>query len=267
MIDLPFDPDIILFGTRVLAWHSFFAIAGMLVGVWLVVRLLRSRVPEDRAYTIAAWAVASGFVGARLLHVLERWDVFLADPLRVAAVWDGGMSILGAVIGGFSAIALVSLRLGAPVGFVLDASGAVAGIGMGMGRIGDIVNGEHHAVACTGLPWCVRYTNANTLGQRDYVHPAVAYEMLLDLAIAALLLWLRPRVAGRTPEGRLLWLFLVLYSIGRFFISFLRLDPLVFAGLREAQLVSVGLAALALAMLGYLGGRRWQILSARARSS
>ncbi len=267
MIDLPFDPDIVLFGNRILAWHSFFASVGMLTGVWLATRLIRSRVPDDRAYTIAAWAVGSGFVGARLLHVVEKWPTFLADPASVVAVWDGGMSILGAVIGGYVAIALASWRFAAPVGFVLDAAAAVSGIGMGLGRLGDIVNGEHHATGCGGLPWCVRYTNPNTLGQREFVHPAVAYEMLLDFALAALLLWLRPRLAGRPPEGRLLWLFLLLYSVGRFAISFLRLDPLVFAGLREAQLVSLVLAALGAAMLAQLSLRRRRVLAERARSS
>jgi prolipoprotein diacylglyceryl transferase len=265
VIDLPFDPDIVISGTRLVAWHSVFAIVGMLVGVVVAVRLIRDRVPEDRGYAIAAWAVSCGFIGARLLHVVEKWDVYLADPGRIVAVWDGGSSILGAVIGGFFSIAVVGWRMGVPVGYVLDAVGAVAGLGMGIGRIGDIINGEHHAVACSGLPWCVRYTNANTLGQRDYVHPAVAYEMLLDLAIAALLFWLRPRVAGRQPEGRLMWLFIVLYSFGRFWISFLRLDPLVFAGLREAQLVSIALVALGLAASLYLAReRRRQLTLARA---
>ena len=256
MIDLPFDPDLYLFGARLLAWHSFFAIVGMLIGVVLAVRLIRDRVPEDRGYSIAAWAVGSGFIGARLLHVAEKWDVYLADPGRILAVWDGGSSILGAVIGGFGAIAITGWRMGAPVGYVLDAVAAIAGLGMGIGRIGDIINGEHHAVACTGLPWCVRYSNPNTLGQTDYVHPAVAYEMLLDLGIAALLLRLRPRVAGRQPEGRLMWAFVILYSVGRFWISFLRLDPIVFAGLREAQLVSVALVAIGLAASLYLARER-----------
>ena len=262
MIDLPFDPDIHLFGARLLAWHSFFAIVGMLVGVVLSVRLIRDRVPLDRGYSIAAWAVGSGFVGARLLHVAERWDVYLADPGRIVAVWDGGSSILGAVIGGFAAIAIIGWRTAAPVGYVLDAVAAVAGVGMGIGRIGDIINGEHHAVACSGVPWCVRYTNPNTLGQADYVHPAVAYEMLLDLGIAALLLWLRPRAAGRQPEGRLMWLFVILYSFGRFWISFLRLDPVVFAGLREAQLLSVVLVAIGLAASLYLAVERRRAVSA-----
>ena len=264
MIDLPFDPDVTLFGARLLAWHSVFAIVGMLVGVVIGVRLIRDRVPEDRAYSIAAWAVGAGFVGARLLHVLEKWDLYLADPGRIVAVWDGGSSILGAVIGGFVAIAIAGWRMSVPVGYVLDAVASVAGIGMGIGRVGDVINGEHHAVSCGGLPWCVRYTNPNTLGQREYVHPAVAYEMLLDFAIAAALLWLRPRLAGRQPEGRLMWAFVVLYSIGRFWISFLRLDPVVFAGLREAQLVSVLLVLIGLGVSAYLVWERRRAALARA---
>jgi phosphatidylglycerol:prolipoprotein diacylglycerol transferase len=264
VIDLPFDPDIVLFGARVLSWHSFFAIVGMLFGVALALRLLRTRVPLQRAYAIAAWAVGVGFVGARLLHVAEEWEVFVADPARVLAVWDGGSSILGAVIGGYATIAVASWRMGVPVGFVLDAAACAAGFGMGIGRIGDIVNGEHHAVACAELPWCVRYTHPATLGQRDYVHPAVAYEMLLDFGISALLLWLRPGLVGKVPEGRLLWLFLLLYSAGRFFISFLRLDPLVFAGLREAQLVSLLLVAIAAPMLLYLAAQRRRVLARRS---
>ncbi len=223
----------------------------MFVGTTLTVRLARSRVPEDRAWQIATWAVLSGFVGARLLHVLERWEYFFGDPARILAVNDGGLSIVGAVIGGFASIAVATARLRAPVGFMADVSGSVAGIGMGIGRIGDIVNGEHHAIACDGLPWCVRYTHPNTLGQRDYVHPAVAYELVLDFAVAALLLWLLGRVVGRAPEGRLLWTFLVLYGAGRFLLSFLRLDPLVVDGLRQAQVVAAGLVIVGAVMLAF----------------
>lgn len=228
------------------------------VGTTLAVRLVRSRVPEDRGWQIAGWAVVGGFVGARALHVLERWEYFLADPARVFAVSDGGLSILGAVIGGFAAMYAATVRLRAPVGFIADVGGSVAGIGMGIGRLGDVVNGEHHAVACGGLPWCVRYTHPNTLGQREYVHPAVAYELLLDFALAALLLAVRTRLVGRAPEGRLLWAFLLLYGAGRFAISSLRLDPLVLDGLRQAQVVALALLGSGALMLSYLGARGWR---------
>ena len=112
-------------------------------------------------------------------------------------------------------------------------------LGEAFGRIGDIINGEHHAVACSGLPWCVRYTHPATLGQHDFVHPVVGYDLLVDLLIFAVLLWYWRRVRGHPPEGRVFWLYLVLYGGFRFATSFLRLDPVVFAGLQEAQLLGL----------------------------
>ena len=66
-----------------------------------------------------------------------------------------------------------------------------------------------------------------------------AYDLVVDLLILAVLLWYWPRVRGRQPEGRVFWLYLVLYGGFRFATSFLRLDPVVFAGLQEAQLLGL----------------------------
>ena len=112
-------------------------------------------------------------------------------------------------------------------------------LGEAIGRIGDIINGEHHAIACSGVPWCVRYTNPATLGQATFVHPVVAYDLLVDLLIFAILLRYWAAVRGHAPEGRVFWLYLVLYGGFRFATSFLRLDPIVFAGLQEAQLLGL----------------------------
>ncbi len=256
MIDLPFDPNITLFGPFTLSWHGVFSVVGIMAGAWLAIRLARSRIAEDRAYAVATWGVAGGIVGARLFHVIDQWPLYARDPAQIFAVWNGGIAILGAVIGGVLAGYVVAVRQRLPLGFTADVAAPGMALGMAIGRIGDVINGEHHAVACSDLPWCVRYTHTATLGQRDYVHPAVAYEMLLDLLLLGLLLWLRPRVVGKTPEGRLLWLFFALYSIGRFFISFLRLDAIWFVGLREAQIVSLALLAISVVMLVYLTARR-----------
>lgn len=254
MIDLAFDPDLRV-GPLLVAWHALFAVLGIATGAFLAVRLGRSRVPEDRMWAVVAWAVATGFVGARALHVIERWDSFARDPARVLAIGDGGLSNLGAIVAGAVAVYLAGFRYRAPVGFLADVAGCVAGLGLGIGRVGDVINGEHHAVACAGLPWCVRYTHPNTLGQRDPVHPAVAYELVIDLVIAALLWWLRPRAIGRAPEGRLLMGFFALYGAARFLLGFLRLDPLVLDGLRQQQVVALGLLAVGTSVLvGSLAG-------------
>jgi len=85
----------------------------------------------------------------------------------------------------------------------------------------------------------VRYTDPATLGQRDFVHPVAAYDLLVDVVILVVLLRYWPRVRGHPPEGRVFWLYLVLYGGFRFATSFLRLDPVVFGGLQEAQLLGL----------------------------
>ncbi|MDQ3855016.1 MAG: prolipoprotein diacylglyceryl transferase, partial [Chloroflexota bacterium] len=103
------------------------------------------------------------------------------------------------------------------------------------------------------LPWSVTYTHPDTLGERGLsVHPAVAYEMLWNLAAFGFLLWLLPRVRVR---GIIFWLFLILYSVGRIWTHEFRKDPTVAFGLQEAQLISVLVLAVSIPALVYVWRR------------
>ena len=140
---------------------------------------------------------------------------------------------------------------GFPVAFVLDRGVVGLPLGMAIGRIGDVINGEHHATACAAVPWCVRYTNPNTLGQSAPVHPAVAYELLLDLVIfVALLLFVRR--GGR--DGQVVLLFLLLYGIARLGLAPFRLDPIWLFGASQAVVVS--LAFILIGAIGLVATRR-----------
>jgi hypothetical protein len=122
---------------------------------------------------------------------------------------------------------------------IIDAAGAATMIGLAIGRIGDVINGEHHGTP-TNLPWGVEYVNPNTLGQPGLVvHPEVGYEMILTLVLLGALLPFHQRLKARLPDGVLGLIYLGLYGLGRFFLSYLRTDPAVFAGLRQAQLASL----------------------------
>ena len=118
-------------------------------------------------------------------------------------------------------------------------------IGLAIGRIGDVINGEHHGTP-TSLPWGVEYVNADTLGTPgQVVHPEVAYEMILTLVVLGLLLPFHQRLKAKLPDGVLGLIYLGLYGAGRFFLSYMRTDPAVFAGLRQAQLASLLMVAIA----------------------
>ncbi len=248
MLDLPFDPDLVLGSMRV-AWHSVFALLGMLVGGAVGVRLARPYASTDQAYVVALAGILGGLAGGRLFHVVDQWPRYVADPAAALAIWSGGSSIVGGIAGGVVSGLVVMRRVGARVSGTLDAGTVGLALGMAVGRVGDIVNGEHHAVACAGLPWCVRYTSPSTLGQRDYVHPAVAYELLLDLAIAALLLFLLPRADRLGLRGRLVFVFLGLYGAGRLALGAVRLDPVFALGLSQADLVAIGFIAVSVIVL------------------
>jgi phosphatidylglycerol---prolipoprotein diacylglyceryl transferase len=213
------------------------------------VRLLRGRVAEDAVYSVATWAVAGGIVGARVFHVVDCWSLcgYDTNPLAIPQIWNGGIAIVGAVIGGTLVGYVVALRRGdIPIGAGADAAAAGIGLGMAIGRIGDVINGEHHAVPCDFPGLCVGYDHPDTLGQAGPVHLAVGYELVWDLAGVALALMLRRRFGGRKPEGRVFWIWLAFQSFGRLVISFLRIDKPDLFGLYQAQLLSILLIALAI---------------------
>src|SRR2546428_11988387 len=119
-----------------------------------------------------------------------------------------------------------------------DAGGPAAMIGLAIGRIGDIINGEHHGSPTT-LPWGVEYVNPNTLGEPGkFVHPEAAYEVLLCLLILGAMLPFHRRLKARLPDGALGLICFAIYGTGRFCLSFVRPVPSVFLGLRQAQLAS-----------------------------
>jgi phosphatidylglycerol:prolipoprotein diacylglycerol transferase len=238
MIDIGINPILVTLGPFSLAWHGIFTAVGIAVGIWIPVRLVaRAGLSVDRIYSIALWGVPGGIIGARLVHVVDYWGFYSANPGAILAIWEGGLAIWGAILGG----ALTAVIVALVSRFTLARYADLAGLGLIMaqaiGRIGDIINGEHLSRTTT-LPWGVVYTHPNSpsFGLPPQ-HPAVAYELLMDLVIFGILWKLRNLIR---PDGALFLLYLALYATGRFFLSFLRLDSnTVFLYLTQPQLISV----------------------------
>ena len=245
-ISIPFDPNISV-GPITLAWHAIFAALGILAGYWIARRYAPSAgVSAEDVDAIAVWGILGGIVGARVVFIIDNWELFGDSPLRVFQVWRGGMAVWGGIIGGVSAgiIAAFMARLRLPA--MADVGGMGLILGQAVGRIGDLVNGEHHGLA-TDLPWAFKYTSPNTLATRDGFgntfpeHPVSTYELLFDLVILGILIFLVRRWGG---TGRVFWVYLSLYSLGRFLVSFLRVDP----PMGQLQLAQwLGLASMVLA--------------------
>jgi phosphatidylglycerol---prolipoprotein diacylglyceryl transferase len=249
VISIPFDPNIHI-GPIALAWHGIFTAVGILFGVWLPLRLVRPRISDEDATAAATWGVVGGIVGARLVHVVDQWQYYLANPLQVLLIWTGGIAIWGGAVGGVLAGLYVGIRRRLPIAFGLDAAAPGILLGFAIGRIGDIINGEHHAVPCEApFGICVGYTydGPGYLGQPGPVHLVVGYDLVWNLIGVAVALALRGR---GLRDGLIFWLAAAWYGVGRLLLGFLRInDPTYAFGLREDQVIAVFVLAAATPMI------------------
>lgn len=258
MIEIPLDPNIHI-GPLAIAWHGIFTAVGILFGVWLPLRLIRGRVSEDDATAVATWGVIGGIIGARLFHVLDQLQYYLANPVQIFLIWTGGIAIWGGAVGGVLAGLFVGIRRGLPIGFAADAAAPGIALGFAIGRIGDIINGEHWATACEPpLGVCVGFTHPDTLGQGPArpnwtgpVHLVVGYDMVWNLVSVVGALALRGR---GLPDGLIFWLAAAWYAVGRIMLGFLRInDPTYVFSLREDQIIGIFVLAAAIPIIIRLG--------------
>ena len=252
VIDL--NPNLFRIGPFLITWHGVFAVLGILAGARLGLWLLqKDGVDTTRGADGVAWMVVIGLIGARLLYVWENFKLFAGGQLlRVFALTEGGISQWGGLFGAALGAYIWARRSHFSFWKILDAAGAATMIGLAIGRIGDVINGEHHGTPTT-LPWGVEYVNPATLGEPGaVVHPEVAYEMVLTLVLLGALLPFHQRLKARLPDGVVGLIYLGLYAAGRFFLSFLRTDPSVFLGMRQAQLASLLMVLMAVVAIPLL---------------
>jgi phosphatidylglycerol:prolipoprotein diacylglycerol transferase len=247
VIDL--DPNLARIGPLLITWHGVFSVLGILAAARVGQYLLRREgVPADRIYDMAVWMVVAGLIGARALYVWENYQQFEGAWQRAFFINEGGIDqwggIFGALFGGY----LWCRRNNVDYRKVIDAAGPANALGFAIGRIGDIINGEHHAIA-SNLPWAVNYVNPLTLGEPGRsVHPEVAYELLWNLIVFAVAMLTFDRFKRRVPTGVVGLTWLSVYAIGRFFLSFLRTDSLVL-GLRQAQWAGLAMVLASLVLI------------------
>jgi phosphatidylglycerol:prolipoprotein diacylglycerol transferase len=242
-------------GPVTIAWHGLMIGLGILAGSLAARRYgAEAKLDLERLFTLTLVLVIVGIVGTRVYYLLENDAGALLRP----GDWLGqtGFAFYGALIFGIPAAGAYLWRQRLSLRY-LDALSAGFPLGMAIGRIGDVINGEHYGPA-TSAPWGFRYTDPDAaVPSPDLAYQSGAfYEVLLALLMLAALWPLRHRF--RTP-GLLLCVTVAAYAIGRFLIFFIIRDTDVVAlGLRQAQLTSLallGLASLGSWLLVRAGGR------------
>ncbi len=241
-IEIDIDPEIWEFGDLLLTWHGVFTALGIAGGVYVAVLLARRLgFIDDDVYSVALIAIPAGIIGARALWAVERWgDPGIDSAIDILRVNEGGISIFGAIIGGIVGGLIYGWVRKFPIRRALDIAGAGALVGMAIGRIGDLINGEHFAEV-SSLPWAVKYVNDNnpsfashpqcsvdpllfSFGDTSAIcaqHPAVGYELLGDLVIVGLMLG---AIFLLRKDGVAFFGAVLLYSLMRLGLSELRID-------------------------------------------
>ena len=237
IITINIDPEIQL-GPLTLAWHGLTIALGIFVGALIAARWLRERdLDVEQMYNFATLAAVGGIVGARIFYLVEHDPGGLVAPDRLFSsygfTFDGGVILASILIAGYVHRRRLSGRY-------LDACAAGLPLGVAIGRIGDVINGEHYGERST---FFLAVRNAHPAAETpDTVfayHNGGLYEVLLAAAIFAVIWPLRHRL--RRP-GDLTWLVLALFAAGRFFLFFLRGDsPELALGLSNAQWTSIAL--------------------------
>ncbi|MCY3881823.1 MAG: prolipoprotein diacylglyceryl transferase [Chloroflexi bacterium] len=252
-ITIDIDPDIgTIFGLTI-TWHGLFTAIGIICGVTLSVYLARvDGVPSDVGQEIALVSVVSAIVGARLFFVFEHWDRFENDLAAIVTdITEGGITLYGGLIGGVLGGVIYGAFHRWPIGICLDAAAPGMILGQGLGRIGDLINGEHLATA-SDLPWAFVYTHPNTLAELGQsVHPAAGgYELVGDFVILAVLLFVARRFI-KVP-GWTFCLYMILYSVMRFGLSEFRIDEQTIDGIPVPQIVAAVIIGLAFILAGVI---------------
>src|SRR5262249_42160013 len=257
VIDL--DPNLFQVGPFLITWHGVFSVLGILAAARVAQILLKPEgISADRVYDLAVWMVIAGLIGARLLYVWENYRQFGGAWQKIVFINEGGLSQWGGIFGGLIGAFLWCWQSKVDYRLFLDAARPANALGFAVGRIGDLINREHHAID-SNLPFAVQYVNERTLGEPGRtVHPEVAYELVFNAIVFGTAILTYRWFKRRLPVGVTGLIWLSVYATGRFALSFLRKDSLVL-GLRQAQWASLAMVAVSLVIIAI-----WMLRTGRA---
>jgi phosphatidylglycerol:prolipoprotein diacylglycerol transferase len=250
------SPGPILFelGPFTVRWYGLLIASAVLIGVSLSQYLAKRRnVDPDLLGDLAIWLVLSAIPAARLYYVLFEWEQYSKRPDQIIAIWNGGIAIHGAIIGGTLAALIFARLKKVSIWQLADLVVPSLILGQAIGRWGNFFNSEAFGRP-TNLPWKLYIPPQQRpleFINFEYFHPTFLYESLWNLMVFGILMTLFFRDLKKRSHlkvGTLALIYMVAYSAGRVWIEGLRMDSLMLGPLRIAQIVS--LSAIALGLLG-----------------
>ncbi|MEJ5348842.1 MAG: prolipoprotein diacylglyceryl transferase [Desulfosoma sp.] len=215
-------PEILSIGPIQLRWYGLMYVLGFLSTYYLASRLPKAKeigLTSERMQDLILYLAVGLVVGARLGFLLfyqyDNWSFYLKNPLEIIATWHGGMSFHGGLIGSVFAGWIFCRRIGLPFWGVADCVAVTAPIGLGLGRLGNFINGELYGRP-SRVPWAMVFPDGGPIPR----HPSQIYEALGEGVLLFIILWRLSR--HQRKDGVLVTAFLFFYGAIRFLLEFFR---------------------------------------------
>jgi phosphatidylglycerol:prolipoprotein diacylglycerol transferase len=278
----PSSPFLFQAGPLAIRWYGLLIVTGAIVAAFVATReATRRREDPEHVWNILIWCLIFGIVGARLYHVLSSPPgasrdfsyYFIEHPFSTLTlfgvaipfpsallIWEGGIGIFGALLGGVLAIVIYTRRHHLRLWRWLDIAAPGMLLAQAIGRWGNFFNQELYGPP-TDLPWGITITNVNqrippyndltAYPLEATFHPVFLYESLWNLLGFILLMWIGRKFADKLLDGDIVSLYLIWYPAGRFFIEFLRPDAWTISIIPTAQIVSLIVIIIGIGLIYY----------------
>jgi phosphatidylglycerol:prolipoprotein diacylglycerol transferase len=213
------DPVFLRLGPLQFRWYGLMYLLGLTAAYFVIKARAAAHdvaLSKEQLYDMLVYAAVGIFAGGRLGYTLfYNFSYYIQNPLKIIAVWEGGMSFHGGLLGTIVALWLFSKRRGIPALTVADLAAGATPIGLGLGRIGNFINGELYGRP-TDVDWCMVFPG----GGSECRHPSQLYEAALEGGVLFVLLALISRKAP--PPGTVFWSFITGYGLCRMVVEFFR---------------------------------------------
>ena len=247
-------PVLFKLGPLTIHTYGFFVAMGFIVGIFLAKNeAKRSGEDQEKIMDLFFYILIAAIAGSRLFYVAINFELFLADPLEIFKIWNGGLVFYGGFIAALIAGIIYLKKNKMPLWKTADIVAPSLALGQFFGRLGCFFAGCCYGKACD-LPWAVTFAHPDTLAPTGtFLHPTQLYHSFSSLTIFILLFFFRRR---KNFDGWLFWLYVFLYGITRSFIEIFRGDfrgQVFFEIFSVSQVIGLIMVIISIIMMMFLG--------------
>ena len=253
MIPYPnIDPVFLRLGPIQFRWYGLMYLLGLTIAYFVIKFRAASQkvsLTKEQIYDLIVYAAVGVFAGGRLGYTLfYNLPYYLDHPAKIVAVWEGGMSFHGGLLGTILAVWLFARRRGFSFYTIADLATPCVPIGLGLGRLGNFINGELYGRP-TDVSWCMVFPG----GGPECRHPSQLYEAGLEGGLLFVVLWLISRQP--TPPGTMCWSLITGYGLCRVIVEFFREPDMhlgfIFGPFSMGQVLSAPMILIGAVMLAW----------------